>query len=151
VPLFHGTRILRGADSRHETQLRTLRSYRINVDRPSGHSPQKQVRRRFWIQIRNDRYPRENSDSSGRGCSRWDLRLPVSGTQSASGLILTTSPYFHTPADEHVPALAGGPRPGCLHRGAARKCDQYKSVGGDSQDVPQVEGTEQAGELSFTL
>ena len=56
----------------------------------------------------------------------------------------------HTSADEHVLALAGGPRPECFCRKAARKRDQYK-FGGDSQDVPRVEGTDQAGELSFTL
>ena len=86
-----------------ETQTRATKhslecyeSYKINVDRASGHSPPNQARRGFRIQKRNDRHPgpRKSSDSPGRGCSRWNLRQPVSGTRSASRLILTTSPYF---------------------------------------------------------
>lgn len=58
------------------------------------------------------------------------------------------SPRRPTSPDGHV--LAGGPKPESLGPGAARKCDQYKSVAEDSQDVPRVEGTDQGGGLSFT-
>jgi hypothetical protein len=103
-----------------ETQTRATKhssewfeNYKINVYRASEHSPQYQARRGFRIQKRNDRHPdpRESSDSPGRGCSKWDLRMPVSDTQSPSGLILTTSQmntFLPLPVDHDQSVFSGG-------------------------------------------
>jgi hypothetical protein len=69
----------RDAGASHDPQLRALQNYRINVDRASGRSPQKQDRRRFQIRISSDRHLglRQRSASLGRGSSRWEVGLPA--------------------------------------------------------------------------